>query len=99
MRMVHGTPVQTPFRDRVSSIGRGDLRPEQTYLSGSDARYGTRGAVRIDAGEYDPCGNLIAVYDLKTGSAALTANRIRTIQDNVPLGPNNLPVPVYEIRP
>jgi hypothetical protein len=50
-------------------------------------------------GEYDSSGNLVAVYDLKTGSATLTVNQIGRIHNNVPLGPNNLPVPVYEIRP
>ena len=53
-------------------------------------------SVRLDVVE----GNIFepnAVYDLKTGSATLTPDRIAQIQANLPTGYQD--IPIVEIRP
>lgn len=54
------------------------------------------GSIRLDVVE----GDILepqAVYDLKTGSATLTPARIAQIQENLPVGYQD--IPVTEIRP
>jgi hypothetical protein len=67
-----------------------------SYLNGRVVAYGTRGAVRLDVVEGDPLAPS-AVYDLKTGGAALTPARIAEIQANLPPGYQN--IPMREIQP
>lgn len=58
--------------------------------------FGTKGSVRVDVIEYNPDGTVKAIYDLKTGSAKLTPERIKQIREAVGVSEN---VPVIEIRP
>ncbi len=53
------------------------------------------GSVRLDVVE-GPLDAPTAIYDLKTGSAALTPARIQQIQSHIPGGSS---VPVYTVRP
>ena len=50
-------------------------------------KYGMRGSVRLDIVAYDK-GRPAAIFDLKTGSARLTARRIRHIARNM----RNIPI-------
>ena len=91
---VAGTLKHSAFKSLVDDLGRNDLHTEVTYLNGRVVTYGTRGAVRLDVVE----GQLsmpTAVYDLKTGSASLSASRIRQIQGHLP----SASIPIHEIRP
>ena len=92
---VHGTKVHTLFKLQVERIGRGDLIPERSYRLGVVVPNGTKGSVRLDVIE----GSLTApqaIYDLKTGSAALKAKRIAQIREHLPQGFHD--IPILEIR-
>jgi hypothetical protein len=93
---VYGTAVHSAFAAEISTLGDSNLSTEISYLNGRVVPYGTAGSVRLDVvegGDMTPT----AVYDLKTGTATLTPDRIAQIQANLPAGYQN--VPVIEIRP
>lgn len=92
---VHGTRTHTAFADEVAALGRTDLLTEISYRGGVRAARGSKGSVRLDVVE----GSLMqpkVIYDLKTGSARLTAKRIAQIRRHLPKGYQN--IPVREIR-
>jgi len=88
---VHGTRVHSEFARQLTALGRTDVFSEVSYLNGRVVPYGTRGGVRLDVVVGSP-GAPIAVYDLKTGSATLTAARIAQIRSHLPGGYQNVPV-------
>ncbi|KRF27653.1 hypothetical protein ASG93_29360 [Paenibacillus sp. Soil787] len=91
---VAGTLKHSYFATKIDALGNNLLKTEVTYLNGSVVSYGTKGAARLDAVEYNVDGTIKAVFDLKTGKAGLTAKRIKEIQAQLP----NY-APVYEVRP
>ena len=93
---MNGSRVHTAFGTEVRSHGRGDLRTEVSYLNQIEVAYGARGSVRLDVAQYDKAGQLTAAWDLKTGSAALTIDRITAIENELPRGAS---IPIREIRP
>lgn len=58
-------------------------------------RHGTQGSSRLDIVAYSK-DLPAAIFDLKTGSARLTAARIRQIQRHIPA--NMRKVPIEELR-
>jgi len=92
---VSGTQQHTQFAKNVNAAGNANLKTEVSYLNGKVVAYGTPGSVRLDVVQYDAKGNIMAIYDLKTGSATLTSSRITEIQSAV----GNSSVPVIEIKP
>jgi hypothetical protein len=92
---VYGTRAHTAFAEEVNALGRSDLSTEVSYMNGRIVPYGTKGSVRLDVVEGSPTAPT-AVYDLKTGSATLTPDRINQIRANLPGGGTN--VPVLEVR-
>jgi hypothetical protein len=93
---VYGTLVHSAFATEVGALGDAELSTEVSYLNGTVVPYATPGSVRLDVVE----GDLLAptaIYDLKTGSATLTAARIAQIRSNLPPGYQS--IPVLEIRP
>ncbi|HTD06251.1 RHS repeat-associated core domain-containing protein [Undibacterium sp.] len=92
---VYGTRVHSAFENEVNALGKDNVHTEVSYLNGQVVPYGTKGSVRLDVVN-GPVNAPISVYDLKTGSAALTPARIQQIQSNIPGGSS---VPVIEIRP
>jgi len=98
---VAGTLIHSTFARLVKGLNRADFTPEVNYLNGRVVRGNLGGSVRLDIVE-GPLDNPIAVYDLKTGRAGLTAQRIAQIRSNLPnngMLPNGQPVPVIEVRP
>ena len=91
----YGTAVHSEFASQVEALGNPNLSTEQSYLNGNSVTYGTPGSIRADVVE-GPVDNPTAVYDLKTGNATLTPERVTQIQNNLPGGTN---VPVKEIKP
>ena len=90
----YGTRVHTTFARIIKSWGDSDFFTEQSYLNGKHVDYGTPGSIRVDVGE-GPVDDPSVVYDLKTGSAELTLQRVQQIQSHLPGGSS---VPVIEIR-
>ncbi len=89
-----GTRVHTALRDLIRALDRKDINPEVSYLNGRVVKHGTKGSIRVDVVVGDPA-NPIAIYDLKTGSAKLTARRILDIRKHLPKGCDP---EIYEIR-
>jgi len=95
---VSGTYRHSLFKKEVEAVF-GDnplIKTETTYLAGQEVKYGTKGGVRIDVIEYNPDGSIKAVYDLKTGGAKLTEERISEIRKALRISDE---VPVTEIKP
>ena len=106
---VSGTLKHTEFAKQVKALSNSGLvkksavckhpnefsplQTEVTFKNGLIVSYRTKGGVRVDVVEFNPNGTIKAVYNLKTGNAELTTQRIQQIQNNLP---NN--APVFEIR-
>ena len=90
---VYGTKVHTEFRNDVTAVG---LRSEVSYLKGEEVDYGTPGSIRLDAVK-GAKNKPEAIWDLKTGGAKLTPERIRQIRSHLPEGYQD--IPIAEIRP
>ena len=89
-----GTKVHTQLKQEVDGLGSG-LRGEVSYLNHEEVAYGTPGSVRLDVvkgGKNQP----EAIWDLKTGGAKLTKERIDKIRSHLP--PQYKDIPIAEVR-
>ncbi|HEU5001150.1 MAG TPA: RHS repeat-associated core domain-containing protein [Actinomycetota bacterium] len=93
---VYGTLVHTAFRNEIEALGDSNLTSEVSYLRGKVVPWGTPGSVRLDVVEGDVL-RPTEIYDLKTGSAKLTAARVAQVRANLPSLSQS--VPITEIRP
>jgi hypothetical protein len=93
---VHGTRVHSAFPDEIAALGRGNAFSEVSYLNDQVVAYGTRGSVRLDVVVGSPSAPT-AIYDLKTGPAALTTSTVDQIRSHLPSGFGD--IPVLEVRP
>jgi hypothetical protein len=91
----YGTEVHSEFKKVIDALEMKDVFTEKSYLAGEAAKYGTKDSIRADL-VVGPLKEPMAVFDLKTGNASLSATRVRQIQSQLPGGRN---VPVIEIRP
>ena len=84
-RSVYGTKVHAAFSKLAAGlkIGGYEIRTEVLYLNGRIVKYGTKGSARIDAGLYNSKGELVQVFDLKTGGARLTSKQVQHIQAQI----------------
>jgi len=90
---VYGTKAYKLFEFEVKALGNSKLKTEISFSGGEQVKRGFSGSVRLDVVEQTG-GKINRVFDLKTGSAKLTSDRIKDIQNAV--GAN---VPVIEIKP
>jgi RHS repeat-associated protein len=90
---VYGTRVHSVFETEVNALGRSGIRTEVSYLNGAEVARGTAGSVRLDVVEYGSNGQILNVFDLKTGSAVLTPQRIIQIQSHIG------DIPIWMIKP
>jgi dihydroxyacetone kinase DhaKLM complex PTS-EIIA-like component DhaM len=96
---IYGTAVHVAFGTSVRfqglpGIGFNDV--EQSFLSGTEVdRYGQAGSIRTDVVLRNDSGDIIAIYDVKTGGARLTSARVRELRDKTGVGPN---VPIVELH-
>lgn len=75
---VYGVAVHTAFATSIKAQnldGIGRTGVEQTFLAGEVERYGVAGSIRTDVTLRNVAGEVIAIYDLKTGGAVLSASR------------------------
>lgn len=61
--------------DGLPGIGANDV--ETTFPTGS---YGSPGSIRTDVVLHDDDGNIIAIYDVKTGAKDLTPARVNQLR-------------------
>jgi hypothetical protein len=88
---VHGIFGNLVRFGNFPGIGTGDV--ETTY--GGDGSYGSLGSIRTDVTLRNDIGDPIAIYDVKTGDAALTPARVKELRDNVGAGSS---IPVIELH-
>jgi RHS repeat-associated protein len=79
---VYGTKAHSALAKAANGLKIGDnvVRTEVSYLNGEIVKHGTKGSARIDAGLYNSKGQLIQVFELKTGGAKLTSQQVQHIQ-------------------
>ncbi len=95
---LHGTLVHSAFAIDVKSQdlpGIGKDGVEQSFSLQDVVRYGANGSVRTDVLMRDSDGHIIAIWDVKTGNAELTEERIQEIRDEVGVDSD---VPVIELH-
>jgi hypothetical protein len=68
---------------------------ETTFGLDDDAPYGAKGSIRTDVVLRNEVGDIIAIYDVKTGGARLRAGRVRELRARTGVGPN---VPIIEMQ-
>ena len=89
-----GTQKHTALKAEICSLNNPKVRAEVSFLNGREVDYGTKGSVRLDVVCFGDNGDIICAWDLKTGSAILTENRITQIIEVVGKGFFN----IFEIR-
>lgn len=75
--------------------GIGYFDVEQTFGDVEDAPYGARGSIRTDVVLRNDVGDIIAIYDVKTGNARITNARERELRLKTRVGPR---VPIIELH-
>lgn len=93
---VHGTRVHTEFPKQVQQISKVRLKTEVSYKNGQVVPRGTRGSVRVDAVRGRP-DKPKEIWDLKTGSARLSPQRVQQIRRHLPKKCQD--IPIREVRP
>ena len=92
----YGTFIHLEFADAVRAIqlpGISTLDVETTFPEGQS--YASADSIRTDVVLRDSDGNIVAIYDVKTGAAGLTAARGAELRAKTGAPPNT---PVIEIR-
>ncbi len=93
----YGTAVHIAFGASVKKLGipgLGDI--ERSFsLDDSDPSYGLIGTVRTDVILRNIQGDIIAIYDVKTGNAKMTPARANKLREMTRAAPNT---PVFELN-
>jgi hypothetical protein len=94
----YGTAVHVAFGTAVRlqglpGIGFNDV--EHSFKGGEPAAYGELGSIRTDVVLRNAGGDVIAIYDVKTGGAQLSDARVRELREKTRVGPN---VPIIELH-
>jgi hypothetical protein len=95
---LYGTLVHLAFAADVKwqdIPGIGSDGVEQSFSLGDIVRYGSNGSIRTDVVLRDEDGNIIAVWDVKTGNAELTDARRQEIREELNLSDN---IPIIDLH-
>jgi hypothetical protein len=93
----YGTAVHYAFGAAVrlqSAMGRGNFEVETSFGASGEATYGAKGSIRTDVILRNDIGDVIAIYDVKTGEAGLSQSRVRELRAKVGVGLN---VPIIQL--
>jgi hypothetical protein len=96
----YGKAIHYDFGDAVKDAIRsenlsGNIRVEHTYPEGDEWWYSKKGTIRTDVVLRNDGGEVTAIYDVKTGSAYLDANRVQELRTKTGAGPE---IPVIEMH-
>lgn len=94
---VFGILVHSDFRRRIEQLdlpGIGQNGVEQSWSLEELVRYGLAGSIRTDVYLKGPSGAVLAIYDVKTGNARLTPQRVQELRRAVGASDD---VPVIEL--
>jgi hypothetical protein len=94
---VYGTAVHVAFGtavrfEGIRGIGFTDV--EHSFKDGVDAEHGELGSIRTDVLLRNEIGDIIAIYDVKTGQAGLSPGRVQQIRDHTGVQSN---IPIIEL--
>lgn len=93
----YGTAVHVEFGIQVSKLGLpgvGDI--ERSFsLDDNDPRYGLLGTIRTDVVLRNMQGDIVAIYDVKTGDKRVTPARANELREITRASPNT---PVFELN-
>jgi hypothetical protein len=95
---VYGTAVHVAFGTAVRFEGLrgiGFYDVEHSFKDGGDAKNGELGSIRTDVSLRNEIGDVIAIYDVKTGRAGLSPARVREIRRHTGVLSN---VPIIEMH-
>lgn len=92
---VYGTAVHVDFAAQVKSQGLRGVEVEQSFFEKAPGGYGEAGSVRTDVLLRNDTGDIIAIYDVKTGGAVLTSGRVRELREKTGVG---ISVPIIELQ-
>ena len=95
---IYGTAVHVAFAMRVKTAGIpgiGYRDVEQSFLDGEITSHGRQLSIRTDVILRNVTGEVLAIYDVKTGNARLSAARVRELRTKTDVGSN---VPVIELH-
>ena len=94
---IYGTMVHQQFASAVKNAGiPGVTDVERTFLFGiEEPRYGLVDSIRTDVVLRNEAGEVMAIYDVKTGDARVRPSRAQELRDKVGAAPNT---PVFELN-
>eukprot|EP01035_Chromulina_nebulosa_P012850 gene12850-17125_t len=78
----YGTAVHSSFGATVLAQGMDGVVVEFSFKNGSSATYGEEGSVRADVALRSVAGEVIAIYDLKTGGAVVSSSRANELRSH-----------------
>ncbi len=89
-----GTRQHKRFADLFVQSGLPNFKTEMSFKkNGARADYSEAGSIRLDVVYEDPAtGKPLAIFDLKTGSAVLSAQRIAQLRKQLPRELRHLPI-------
>lgn len=93
----YGVAVHAAFGVAVSLSdlpGVGDIE-RSFHLEDSDPRYGLSGSIRTDLTLRNIQGDIVAIYDVKTGDARMSQARANQLRETTGAQPNT---PVFELN-
>lgn len=94
----YGTAVHVAFAAAVrlgSYPGIGFFDVETPFGAEPDAPCGSKGSIRTDVLLRNEVGDIIAIYDLKTGETGLKPGRVKELRQKSGVGPN---IPIIELH-
>jgi hypothetical protein len=80
----YGTTVHTELKNQLVALGKNNIKPEVSFRKNIKVTYGDDESVRLDIIIKTKDGQILAVYDLKTGKATFTQKRIQKIISQLP---------------
>ncbi len=92
----YGRQVHYAFGDAVRAANIRGIAPEDVETTfPKDTRYGSKDSIRTDIVLRNEGGDVIAIYDVKTGNATLDAGRVQELRDKTEV---NFRVPIIEMH-
>jgi hypothetical protein len=91
----YGVDVHTAFARTLRALNLPGISVEQSFDPEGEVRYGKDGSIRTDVIQRNSSGNIIAIYDLKTGDAIIRPSRAAELRAMTRAGPD---VPVIELH-
>jgi hypothetical protein len=94
----YGTAMHVAFATELRALnleGIGTEGVEQSFDASGVAKYGVPGSIRTDVVLRNEVGDIVAIYDVKTGGAVLRPSRAAELRAKTQAGPE---VPVVELH-